>query len=375
MRVAFGALTLIVMVATSSLVSPAPSALAATTRVVPDQYATVQTAVNAASAGDTIKIKSGTFSEQVTIGKSLHVIGAGASATTIHAPATLVNGSVPDAASIIEINNGATVEISGLSVSGPAATSCAVKPLDAGIRVVGGATLNLHDARVSHIHETPKHRCNFNGTGVAVGALFFGEVGHATIQRVTVDDYESIGIQVFTPGSDLLLTDSIMNANIAPGEDAAAFGVVVGDGAVAHVLRNVILGNRCKTVDLFCGPDPISQLQTAGIGTFLPPGPGTEFANNVIAGNDVGIYLAFVPGCCLVHDNVLLNNSFFGIAIQDGANTVSNDLIVGGQVGVGSIADAVDTTATLQHERIFGASVARIKRVECCGFHASVIER
>ena len=142
-------------------------------------------------------------------------------------------------------------------------------------------------------------------------------------------------------------------------------------------MRNIILGNRCSSPDLGCGPDPMSQSQAAGInsGPFLPPGPGTEFAYNVIAGNDVGIYLAFAPNCCLTHDNVLLNNSLFGIAIQDSDNTVSNDLIVGGQVGVAAIADFVDTTATLKHERIFGASIARTQALECCGVHATIIEQ
>jgi pectinesterase len=51
----------------------------ATTRSVPSQYATVQAAVNAAVAGDTISIANGTYTEQVTIPSSksnLTLVGA-----------------------------------------------------------------------------------------------------------------------------------------------------------------------------------------------------------------------------------------------------------------------------------------------------------
>ena len=55
------------------------STMSATQRAVPGTYATIQAAINAASAGDTIAIANGTYSEAVTVNKSVTLLGASSS--------------------------------------------------------------------------------------------------------------------------------------------------------------------------------------------------------------------------------------------------------------------------------------------------------
>lgn len=53
---------------------------------VPTDYPTIQSAIDAASPRDTIKVLPGIYTEQLTIGKSITLVGSGAESTTIKAP-------------------------------------------------------------------------------------------------------------------------------------------------------------------------------------------------------------------------------------------------------------------------------------------------
>ncbi len=89
----FSILLALVLVLTFSLVTAVPVS-AATTYTVDDDwqigappyaedtdgdndFATIQAAINAASSGDTVYVRSGTYYEHVTIGKSLTLQGRG----------------------------------------------------------------------------------------------------------------------------------------------------------------------------------------------------------------------------------------------------------------------------------------------------------
>jgi len=70
----FFALTLLVTLLAMALPLGVTEAKAsAATIYVPDDYATIQAAVDAASTGDTIIVKDGTYSENVDVNKSLTI--------------------------------------------------------------------------------------------------------------------------------------------------------------------------------------------------------------------------------------------------------------------------------------------------------------
>lgn len=233
------------------------------------------------------------------------------------------------------------------------------------------------NARVRRIHDTPKRACGHDGQGIRVGDFPSGEVGTASIRNVVIENYQAEAIAVFTPGSRAVITQNLIDAQVRQGDVVNPGGVVIGDGAVGIVTHNIIRGHRCSSAELFCGPDPLSDFQSFGItnGPGAAPGAGTEFAHNWMAANDIGIYMFAADDCCLIHHNVLADNRFFGIVVQDGRNDFARDLIFGGQVGLGVIADFVDAAATLHRETILGVSVAPTREIECCGFEARVLRR
>ena len=194
---------------------------AATTLVVPTQFSTIQSAVNAASPGDTVSVLSGTYVEQVVIAKDLQFKGAGASATMIQAPPTLVPTEFVDLqghpfTAIVEITDGSHVSMSGFTVMGPVVGICdpqnPSKRLSraGGIRVTESATLDLRDSHVTHIRDNPLGLCA-SGVGINIGISPSPtpSVGHATITNVTIDDYEFDGIGVSSaPGTTAVISDN-----------------------------------------------------------------------------------------------------------------------------------------------------------------------
>ena len=338
-----------------------PAAHAASLIVVPTDRPTIQSAVDAASPGDTILVRSGTFTEQVTIGKSLTIVGAGARATTIQAPAVLaprVIGAVPGRANIVEIYGGATVTMRGLGVSGPAVTSCFGL---AGISVQDGATLRLDAASVR----------NCTDVGMFVGFpsfLPFGpEVGHAVVRGMEITGSRIAGIRAGGPGTTLTLSAGKVLLPYAPEVDGQV-GISVVDGALGNVTGTTVSGAICDHP--VCGPDFLTEVQGTGL-LALGAASGSIFSQNLVTNNDVGIVVGSTVDCCRLSQNTVRDNRYLGIAIVDGRQTISRTTVTGGLVGLASVAFGAPTTAVLEQVVITGATIP-VQELSCCGLPSTV---
>jgi len=334
---------------------------AAKVLVVPTGYPTIQSAVDAARPGDRIKLRPGTYREQVSIGKDLAIAGSGSRSTTIRAPETLVAGE-DGANSIVEIHSGASVAMSRLAVSGPGAGTCDDGALGSGIRVLSGGHLDLSFARISRIQDTPIAPCFHSGDAILIGDFPVG-TGSATIRSSEITGYQDAGIVILNQGS----TGTVLN-NVLTGQDGLSTdGIEFVLGAVGRISRNVVSGNACRAPDPGCGPDFFTETQHAGIAA---GGTETVITRNLLYDNQVGIY---VTDSAEISRNVLLNNRYFGMALQDGSFTVTRDRIQGGGGGVAVIAAAADTTAVLNRLKVVGTSGPTVQKFECCGFTATTI--
>jgi hypothetical protein len=110
-------------------VQPSQQAHAATLTVCPQgcAYSTIQAAVSAARAGDTIVVAPGTYTEQLSIGKDLVLRGHGESSRIV-APAALVPDS-DERRNVVEIRGPVTVSIDGFAVTARRWTVVKVYPL------------------------------------------------------------------------------------------------------------------------------------------------------------------------------------------------------------------------------------------------------
>lgn len=198
-----------VLAALGAMVGIAPAAHAVSTLVVPRDYLTIQAAVDAAASGDTILVRSGTYTEEVVVsGKDLRLKGVGKHAPVSKSPATLTpyasrTGNNRPVASVVRIAHGAHVRMSGFTVTGP--VPCG--PIVSGIVALQASTLDLSDSRVTDI--TPDPSCpddQASGRGVVFGLLAFiqvdgaaGSTGFGRVSHVSVARYLEDGINLNGP--------------------------------------------------------------------------------------------------------------------------------------------------------------------------------
>jgi parallel beta-helix repeat protein len=367
------------------LVTPvADASQLAKTIVVPRDFPTIQAAVEAAASGDTVSVKSGTYTEEVVITKDLDLRGAGAGSTVIKSPATLTpyafdtrrTPPTPFTA-IVRVAHGAHVRISGLTVSGPLPCQFVF-----GIVAVQSANLEITDARVSDMQPAPgvcPEPSPFGGRGVQFGLtrpiLIDGEHGTTASGRVTdvvVDSYLDVGLAATGPfggpPTQVTFADNVINTGVQTYA-TEQFGVDVFLNAVARVTGNTISGGVCTFPG--CGPDPINEFQAMGV--LVDTGASATIADNHISGSDVGVYQFASANCCTISANTLLDNRFFGIVIQDGDGTTSENTIRGGQVGIGVVAGGADAVGVLHDDHISGTTVAPVREIQCCAFAATAV--
>jgi parallel beta-helix repeat protein len=295
------------------------------------QYTTIQAGVNAATSGETVLVEPGTYIGQVVINKSItleaahtdyyHGYGWGPlsydnnsasdwnndycdnnndSGVIIMAPTTLgaASGSNPDA--IVRVTgSGVVATIEHFTIEGASSTGTA--NLLFGVRVDGGATGEIEDNVITNIIDSSNVSLGVavdfgssaqasDGTGTQVGG---GDVYHNTITN-----YNRAGVVVTNAQSWADINDNLIVA--AKTQAASQTGVEVSFDAAANIDDNDISGNYNDSngsgIDLYepgavTVPDPCnhqtwqSDCGYQGNQVFV-----TAIANNVITGNDLGIF-------------------------------------------------------------------------------------
>jgi uncharacterized repeat protein (TIGR01451 family) len=297
--------------------------------VVPGSFRSIQAAVTAANVagGDTIQVDTGTYTEQVTINKSLTIFGNGAGAI-IQAPATLASNLGQTA--LVEVGNGATVNMSDLTLEGPGPS--------AGLYVVGGATLNVTGTTIDKMRQSPLNGVQ-TGRGILVGSTGFAQVGHATITGCIITDYQKSGIVTGGNGTTVTITSTTVTG-VGPTPLISQNGIQITGGTTAQVSNNTISGNEFTGTN--SGPDPTMNVQSAGILNFSD---GGSFTGNTVSGNDEGIFSTNTgTTASTISGNTVEGNRFQGILLAQGIATVSNNTITGNNIGVAVRASSGDTT-------------------------------
>src|SRR6478672_2449484 len=169
----------------AAFVLPSAAAYGATISVTPGH--SIQAAVNAAHAGDTISVAAGTFHESVEVTKSLNLVGAGQGATIIVPPS-----SAPKPGPCFDPND--PTSINGFCIHGTIDKN--------GNLVTPVGPVTVHGFTVK----------NFGGTGV----IFFGATSPHVDHNTFLNNAE-YGTAAFVS------TNDFFDSNISNGNGEAGF--------------------------------------------------------------------------------------------------------------------------------------------------------
>ena len=240
----------------------------------------------AAASGDTLQVAAGTYSEELTINKSVTVQGAG-NTTIIQAPSVLTTnpdvpgGSPGQKTTIIFATGGTTVaSMRNLQVQGPGSSGCG--SIGYGVFVGGNATLTVDTVHFTAIRDNPLGGCQ-NGTAVRFGSLSPLQVGSGAVLNSVIDDFQKNGITVTNTGSNVTIRGNTVSS--VAGLPIAQNGIQVNGGAVAVVDNNTISNLRCGHLTN-CGPD---SSWSTGI-LLSTAGAGTQLTNNRVSNADGNLY-------------------------------------------------------------------------------------
>ena len=241
-------------------------------------FSTVQAAVNAGIAGDTIQICPGTYNEQVAVTTSHLTIRGSGSGLTVLRPTSVVHNAVNvfgnPLAAILLVKDAADVTIANLTIDGSAADSGAsIAPPCPFLPFYTGIYLRNSSGRVETAHVT--------GIQSATACAFAirAEAGDFVVKASLFDHYGTTGIACGFSGTRCILTGNTIRGR-GPVDDEVQVGIQIRSGAAGKISGNVI------TDHAFIGARGVPQ---SAVGIFL-------------------VYAAPTSNPFLIRDNVFDNN-------------------------------------------------------------------
>ena len=291
-----------------------------------DGFSSIQAAVNAVNTNGSVDVLAGTYTEQVDIGKNIHVFGAGQSNTTLQAPASLVTNfttSGPNKAVVyIHSNN---VQIDNLKIDGMGVGN--------GNNRIVGIGVNNGGGTIDHVTITRVRNNPLDGVQAGVGIL--DNNGDSVARSITItnniiNDFQKNGMTLNGAG----LTATVTGNTITGAGDTgitAQNGIQLSGGAAGTISNNTI-SNIAYT-----GP----SFSAAGI--LLSGASGTtSISGNTITATQVGIYASGsnsnISNNTITGDNAVTDWAVF---IDSATSTISGNTIHGADYGI----DVYNTTA------------------------------
>ena len=270
-------------------------------------YTSIQAAVTAATADDTIRVCAGTYAEQVLIPGSknnltLHSVSHWRA--IIKAPPVMPDLTL----AIVRVSSSQNVTIRGFEISGPGSNIC--NSLRYGVRVDTGGSANIIGNHIVDIRDLPPppnvSGCQ-NGVAILVGRTAESTTGSALIEGNVIERYQKNGPTVDNTGSFARITHNVIRG-VGPTATIAQNGIQVSRGADAIVEHNWVADNTYTLAPAFGG---------TGVLLFNPRSVSVAHTTSVRSDDNFGLY--GTTGATIAYDKGEDSTFFDGIFVDSDA--------------------------------------------------------
>ncbi len=267
-------LTVVLLVA--SVYVNVHSGWASRTIVVPDEYLTIDAAIRAASSGDTIRVKSGVYQENLLIDKSLSLIGESRGNTTI-----LGSGGVERGlnAVLTLAADGVTVsgfDIESLNYSSPSKRATGFS--------VEGDGCTITDNNISNLYY----------------GIFCSVQSSTLISRNTIIGNYKDGIR-FCGGSQSVFTENCISGNSQSAIAIEGYSNTISKNKIENNGRGIGVGT---SYSIIFGNHLVNNIES---GLYFA-GSSNIISSNEIIGSKWGVY--FSPLFSAPNGNIFYHNTF-----------------------------------------------------------------
>ena len=320
-------------------------------------FTSIQDAINAAKAGNLIRVCPGTYHEQLSINKSLSIEGDnGAILLPVNMVANTSGSSGAPIAAAILVKDAANVEIEGLIVDTANSGVSACSPDLIGILYQNSSGSIEHNAVRNTKLSVSLNGCQ-SGDAIVVQSLG-GGTSKVSIDDNSVHDYQKNGITGNEAGTEVAITNNVVTG-LGPTTGAAQNGIQIGFGAKGGVLRNTVTDNvwapcvsltncafNATGILVFQSDDVLvehNSVATNQVGIFTN-GQNAKIESNKISNSLVLVGIDLAGDDNLASRNDVTNSGQAAILIEGNDNKVQSNDITEAPVGILKLSGTVGNT-------------------------------
>jgi hypothetical protein len=263
---------------------------------------TIGHAISLAVSGDSIIVAHAIYTENLTIGKNLTILGSGAATTIIDGGGT---------ATVVTISNGPHVTLSKLTIRNGEATSGGGIN-NSGTLTLTNSTVSGNFAPIPCIHFVVF--CEIRG-GTAWGGGIYNSgtliISNSIISMNHAGSYcnatpcSAFGGGIYNRGTLMMIKNSTLTGNSADTACSTSISCAVGVGGAFYTVGTVTLNNSTVTANI---ADRCSGM-CGGTGGAIVNGSGNLAVNNSTVSGNYPAGGIFNSGTATLQNSILANNS------------------------------------------------------------------